>query len=374
MFRFRRSLAGVQLCYLCAATLLFVSQLRAQGSAVLSGVVTDSEGLALFGAVVSVANTSLASKTDERGEFRIIGVPAGHVEIRARRLGFAPETRAVEVAAGGNDRVHFKLAVLPAMLEHVVVQRSGMKYTGRLAGYYQRLERRSGGQFITREEFNRNESLSLSQFIARSPGINAVQLRNGGGAVRMRGRSCRPLVWMDGVPMPAGEVDLDAFPVSTLHGAELYLGSTTAPIDFTAQQNRSSCGSILLWSRGRDTESNGGPRRGSVDLEALVASLAVYTADQVDVRAQLKSRGELDSAYPPELYAMRASGTVVAEFVVDARGRVEQETFAVVSSTHQVLSTAVARALGRSTFVPAVKDGKMVRQFVRQRFDFGPMA
>ena len=370
---FPRSLTGVLLCLACAAALGPASKGMAQGVATVSGVVTDSDGLAVYGAVVSVARTSLLSKTDERGEFRITGVPAGTIEIQARRLGFAPATRSVQLQAGENHgRIDFTLTALPAMLEQVVVQRQGMKYTGRLAGYYERLQRRSSGQFLTREDFDRNESLSLSQLIARSPGVNSVRLRSGGGAVRMRGRSCRPLVWMDGVPMPAGEVDLDAFPVSTLHGAELYLGSTTAPIDYTAQQNRSSCGTILLWSRGRDTEVAQRPARRSMDLDSLVASLAVYTADQVDVRAELRSHEQLNSAYPPELFAMGASGTVVAEFVVDATGRLERNTFAVVSTTHQLLSAAVARALAESAFVPAVKDGKPVRQFVRQRFDFGP--
>ncbi len=355
--------------------MLIASPARAQGAVTLAGIVTDSDGLALFGAVISVANTALTSKTDERGEFRIVGVPTGSGEVRARRLGFAPETRTVRLKAGeSNERLYFRLTALPAMLDHVVVQRTGMRYTGRLAGYYQRLERRSSGQFITREQINKSEALTLTQLLSRSPGITSVALRSGGGAVRMRGRNCRPLVWIDGVPMPAGEVDLDAFPVNTLHGAELYLGSTTAPIDYTAPQNRSACGSILLWSRGRDTEADNRPKRAPVDLEALVASLGVYTSDQVDSRTELKSRDLLDAAYPPELFATRESGTVVAEFVVDAMGRMERETFAVVSSTHQLLSSAVAGALAQSTFVPALKDGRPVRQFVRQRFDFGPKA
>ncbi len=373
MFQFRQSLAGAQLCFFCAATLLVTSRSRGQEPVTLSGVVTDSEGLPLFGSVVSVMNTSLASKTDERGEFRIMGVPAGFIEIQARRLGFAPATRTVEIKGGEkNDRIDFALTALPAMLEQVVVQRKAMTFTGRLAGYYERLQRRSSGQFLTREDFERNESVSLSQLIARSPGVHSVRLRSGGGAVRLRGRVCRPLVWMDGVPMPAGEVDLDAFPVGTLHGAEIYLGSTTAPIDYTAQQNRSSCGTILLWSRGRDTEMGRRPAGRSVDLDSLVASLAVYTSDQVDSRTELTSQDHLNAAYPPELYALRASGTVVAEFVVDASGRLERNTFAVVSTTHQLLSAAVAQALAQSRFVPAMKDGKPVRQIVRQRFDFGP--
>jgi len=372
-FSLPRSVRRGQLSLYFAATVLVTSPGRGQPGPTLTGVVTDTDGFAILGAVVSVSNTSLASKTDERGEFKITGMPAGVFEVRARRIGFAPETLRVEVASQHTPGpLYFKLAPLPAMLDHVVVRRDRIRYTGRLAGYYQRLERRSSGQFITREELDRNESRSLSQLLARSPGVSSVLLRGGGGAVRMRGRSCRPLVWIDGVPMPAGEVDLDAFPVNTLHGAELYLGSTTAPLDYTGQQNRSSCGSILLWSRGRDTEAANPSRREPVDIEALVSSLSVYPADQVDKRAELQSSERLEAAYPPELYAMRVSGFVVAEFVVDAAGRVEPETFTIISSTHPLLSAAVGRALEQSSFAPAVKNGKAVRQVVQQRFDFGP--
>lgn len=365
------SLSSVQLWLCLAATVLVASPARSQGSATLTGVVTDSGGLPIFGAVVSVSNTSLASKTDEHGEFRIPGMPSGVLEVSARRIGFAPETKRVEISAQhGAEPLRFKLAVLPAMLDHVLVRRDRVKYTGRLAGYYQRLERRSSGQFITREQFDRNESRSLSQLLARSPGVSAVFLRSGGGAVRMRGRTCRPLVWLDGVPMPAGEVDLDAFPVSSLHGAELYLGSTTAPLDYSG--HRSSCGSILLWSRGRDTDPASRSRRDAVDIESLIASLSVYTADQVDRKAALQSHERLESAYPPELFATRTSGTVLTEFVVDATGRVEAATITIISSTHSILAAAVRQALEQSSFAPAAKDGRTVRQVVRQQFNFGP--
>lgn len=368
-----RSRLGAQTLVCLTAIAIVTSPVRGQAGATVSGVVTDTDGLAIIGAVVSVANTSLASKTDERGEFRITGMPSGMVEVRARRIGFAPETQRVEITASENPAsLRFQLAALPAMLDRVVIRRERMRYTGRLAGYYQRLERRSSGQFITREEFDRNESRSLSQVLARTPGVSSVMLRSGGGAVRMRGRTCRPLVWIDGVPMPAGEVDLDAFPVHTLQGAELYLGSTSAPIDYTGTQGRSNCGSILLWSRGRDTESAPRSRSEPVDLEALVASLSVYPADQVDERAELRSNEHLEAAYPPELYATKTTGTVVAEFVVDAAGRMESETFTIISSTHSLLSGAVRRALQQSSFEPAVKGGRAVRQVVRQRFDFGP--
>ncbi|MGK2962621.1 MAG: TonB family protein [Gemmatimonadaceae bacterium] len=354
-----------------AATFLTTSVASPQGAMSVGGIVTDSSGAGLFGAVVSIENTGLSARTNERGEFRIAGVPSGEAVLSVRRIGFIPLSKPIATGES-SDRILVTLAALPALLDKVVIQRSRIKYTGRLAGYYQRLERRSSGQFITRLEIDRQNARSLSQLLTQSPGISAVRLRSGGGAVRMRGRSCRPLVWLDGIPMPAGEVDLDAFPLNTLHGVELYLGSTTAPLDYTAQQNRSSCGSILLWSRGRDTDPPRRREREPVDIEELVASLSVFTSDQVDSRAELLSRQALESAYPPDLFAARTSGRVVAEFVVDASGRVEPRTFTVISSTHELLSVSVARAIEQSTFEPAVKDGKPVRQFVRQQFDFGP--
>ncbi|MBA3578530.1 MAG: carboxypeptidase regulatory-like domain-containing protein [Gemmatimonadaceae bacterium] len=357
------------------ATALFAAgSVGAQGTAAINGVVTDSEGLPIYGALVSTPGTGHETRSDERGEFRFIGLQPGGVDIAARRLGYAPASAFVNIASGVTpERVRIVLAILPAMLDQVTVQRTRMRYTGRLAGYYQRLEQRGTGQFITRADIEVDESRSLSQLLAASPGVRRWPVMSGGSVVRMRNRNnCPPLVWIDGVAMPIGDVDLDAFPLHTLHGVELYLGASNTPIEYTAQNRRSSCGSIMLWSRGRDTEGPSAPKRSSVDLERLVSSMAVYTADQVDQRAELLSPERLRTAYPPELHANTISGSLTAEFVVDTSGKVEPETFTVVSTSHRLLGTAVARAIQESVFVPAMKDGRPVRQFVRQRVDFGP--
>jgi len=247
-----------------------------------------------------------------------------------------------------------------------------MQYAGRLGGYYERLSRRTSGHFIARDEIDRSSHRSLSRLLTQVPGINALQLRGGGGAVRMRGRSCRPLVWLDGVPMPAGEVDLDAFPASTLHGIEVYHGSSSTPLTFTAPQAQSSCGTILLWSRGRDTEVPARLNHRGVDLEQMVASLSVYTADQVDKQAELEAPGPLQIAYPMALSATGISGSVVAEYIVDTEGSIEAGTFAIVSSTHPLFSEAVSRAVQGAKYTPAVKGNVAVRQVIQQSFAFAP--
>lgn len=354
---------------LCAATTLLSSTVDAQGYGNLAGVVTDSAGAPVMGAIVELVGTPTKVRTNERGEFRIPNLTAGATKVQVRRLGFAAATRSVMVASGEQQSpLRIELQAVPASVEPVVVQASRVEYTGRLAGYYERLHRRSNGSFINREQIDRNTNKTLSQLISSTPGVNATRLRTGGGGVRIRGMKCRPLVWLDGVPMPAGEVDLDAFPVSTLHGIEIYLGATNAPPTYTALDGASSCGTILLWSRGRDTELPLPPQR-IVDVDALTDQHAVYTADEVDTPAHL-SNSNLEVVYPPDLVASRTNGTVVAEFVVSASGEIERGSVGIVTATNALFAEAAVKSLADAHYVPAIKGGTPVRQLVQQPFNF----
>lgn len=359
-----------------ALVLTWTSLATAQTPMVLTGVVTDTAGTPILGVAVTVTGAVTATSTDERGEFRLPGVTPGPVEVRARRLGFSPIVLEHDVRGPeAHNRLQLTMTPVPTTLRPVVVQSSRRSAEGtRLAGYYERLQRRSSGHFITRPELEAQEHRRLSQVIGGTAGVSAFQLRSGGGVVRMRGRSCRPLVWIDGVPMPAGEVDLDAFPVNTLHGVEVYL-SSTPPMGHTAMRNQSACGTILLWSRGRDTDPPRASRR-TVDLEQMVASLAVHTADQVDQPAGLDVLNPIEVVYPPDMLAARVGGTVVVEYVVDGEGRIEPRTIGLVSATHPLFAAAVMSGLDRavhgSAYTPAVKDGQPVRQVVQQRFGFSP--
>jgi TonB family protein len=359
----------VQVTLLCASAFIAPSLARAQHLPVLNGSVTDASNTPVFGAIVEVAGTALRGRTDEDGHFRIAGIGYGAIDITVRRLGFASVNVTAHVVANQQPApLNIVLPALPTTVKPVVVQASRVEYSGRLAGYYERLHRRSNGVFIPREEIDRRSSRSLSHLLSSTPGISALRLRSG-GAVRMRGRSCRPLVWLDGVPMPAGEVDLDAFPVNTLHGIELYLGSTTAPSTYTASQGQSSCGTILLWSRGRDTEPSTTRVRRNVDLEQLAVSRALYTADQVDRQAELREQ-PLAVDYPAGLFASGTAGSAVAEFIVDADGTIEAESFEIFFASHPLFGEAVREAMSRARYTPALKDGVAVRQLVQQPFTF----
>lgn len=343
--------------------------LSAQAEAVIVGKVVDSAGLAIAEVEVSLVGIGTSVRTDRGGHFRIPS-PNGMVTLSAKRLGFVPTTRQVQSQPAEDPTpVSVVMQRLPTFLRPVVVQSQHVKYTGRLAGYYERLEKKNGGYFIAREQIDRENPKSLTQLLTRIPGIRQTGMFAGGSGVRMRGRQCWPIVWLDGLPMGAGETDLDAFPPSTLQGIELYLGATTAPSKYIALRDESSCGTILLWSRGPDTDPPVAPRP-KLDLASMVASLKVYTPDQVDEPASLDPGHQVDIVYPQSLFAADGEGSVIAEFVVDADGRVEEETVGIVASTHPLLSEAVRKAVVDEIFKPARLNGAAVRQVVQQPFSF----
>jgi Carboxypeptidase regulatory-like domain/TonB-dependent Receptor Plug Domain/Gram-negative bacterial TonB protein C-terminal len=356
--------------FLTSASVLSAPPLAAQREGVITGTVTDSSGVSVLGAEIAVEGTAGRAVSGERGVFRISGVPLGAHTLSARRLGFAPFQVGVQVSDVSEAIVAIRLKLLAAALPPVVIRASRMSYTGRLAGYYERLEKQTSGYFITREQIDRENPDRLGQLLQRVPGISAVRGPAGITGVRMRGRRCWPLVWIDGTPMPAGEVDLDSFAPSTIQGIELYLGSTTAPLRYIYNRDLSSCGTVLIWSRGPDTDPVTSSPAPSVDLKQLLAHLAVYNADQVDRRARLDTATVLRLTFPPPLFAARVAGLVVAEFVVDSVGRVEAGTVGIISSTAPLFTDAVRVALETANYVPAIKEGRPVRQLVQQRFQF----
>jgi TonB family protein len=362
-------LSAVGALILCG---VFSGTAVAQTGGSITGTVTAETGIALSGVDVGIVGTAVRSTTDEHGAFHLTGMGAGTFEVRARRLGFRPESTRITVDDSHTSNVDLKLPVLAEDLKPVLVRGQKMQYTGRLAGYYERLERRTSGVYITRDQIDRDDPRNLTQLLQRVPGITLQRLRSGGAGIRMRDRACLPLIWLDGQALPMGEVDIDGIQPKSLEGIELYLGSTTAPFQYNWTRNAAACGTILLWTRGMDTAAPHEMVSDPAELEALVASLSVFTADQVDKVAVLDSSNQVKIPYPPPLYAAHVRGEVLAEFIVDSQGRVEEDSFGIVSSTHPLFSAAVRSVVNALAFIPAVRAGKSVRQLVHQPFAFDP--
>jgi len=341
----------------------------AQNPPRISGRVTDSlTGAGIIGAEVRVAGSAGGVLSGERGLFNLLITDAPAITIDVRRLGYRPAQLVVRSA---DKPVEIRLSSAGLSLVPIQIRAQRERYTGRLAGYFSRLERRTQGVFITREDLEREQPTQLTDMLQRTPGVRVTRGRPGAQSIRLRGRDCRPLIWLDGAAMPAGDVDLDSFSPSSLEGIELYLGAS-APAGYQAARGQSECGTVLLWSRSAEVQHRLGSMATPAELEELLATLSVFSAEQVDTRAALDSSQGWVVPYPPSLRASGTSGRVVAEFVVDTLGRVELRHFGIVSSTDRLFSDAVRETASAARFTPARKGDRVVRQLVRQPFEFHP--
>jgi len=94
-----------------------------------------------------------------------------------------------------------------------------------------------------------------------------------------------------------------------------------------------------------------------------------FNSFEVDVEV-VAIAGTVRPRYPDMLRSSGTEGQVIAQFVVNEKGRADTNTFRVVSSTHRLFSDAVSRALPQMRFNPATIRGKPVSQLVQQLFVF----
>jgi TonB family protein len=109
---------------------------------------------------------------------------------------------------------------------------------------------------------------------------------------------------------------------------------------------------------------------GIVDRAGLVSPPGgVYTPRLVD-KAAAPRPGNPVPVYPAALRAAQIEGTVLARFVVDSVGHAESASIDFPEATHPQFAEAVRQSLLRSRYLPAILDGRPVRQLVEQRFAF----
>ena len=103
-----------------ALVLVSVGRLAAQGG-IIRGHVADSTGAPLARVSVSVAAIGVGATTDAKGDYEIRGVPAGTHTVRARLIGYVPQTVQVMVSEQAPARQDFALRAQPIGLAPVDV-------------------------------------------------------------------------------------------------------------------------------------------------------------------------------------------------------------------------------------------------------------
>ncbi len=194
-----RSLARRPLLVLA---LLLGSTGIAAAQGIVSGRVTDqANGNALVGARVVVVGTSLTASTNAEGRYRMTGVPAGTVQMRASQIGYASGTKSVTVADQGAATVDFGLVLTPYSLDEVVVTATGDQAKRELGNAVSTVD--ASLLVANGPVSNMNDLL-----VGKAPGVQVLpgSTTGTGGRVRIRGNSSlslsnNPIYVIDGVRM-----------------------------------------------------------------------------------------------------------------------------------------------------------------------------
>ncbi|MCC7324767.1 MAG: TonB-dependent receptor [Gemmatimonadaceae bacterium] len=188
---------------LAIAAVLTPTLAQAQGTGMLSGVVTDrASGAPINGARVQVVGeASLGANSDDNGRYFVRGIPTGQRTVRVTRIGFRPEAQTVTIAANDTLKLNFAIAASAVELQQVVVTGTGGAVE----------KRKMGASIGTMDVAAQQDIMPVTNFTQvlanKVTGVRSVGVGGGVGGgqdLRIRGVSSfslnqRPVIYIDGV-------------------------------------------------------------------------------------------------------------------------------------------------------------------------------
>jgi TonB family protein len=340
------------------------------------GRVQGPNGLGIVNAEVTVTPkpsgsvVTLARRvySDDSGTFKLPPLPRGPATLSVRRIGYKPVS--VETTLPFPSAMSVSLESNAQTLSAVVVQDKRKHYEGPLADFNRRRDF-GVGRFLTAGQIDARNAMRTTDLLRGFPGVQLFSSIRG-TTVRLRGNRCDPLVWIDGSPALAGYFDIDAFSPNSLTGIEVYSGPSEVPVELRGPRGEDRCGVVAVWSRMPERRAKQSKHKPLTreEINALLASATVYTAEQVDRAAVVDSAAPIEPYYPDSLKQAKLSGVAVVEFVVDTAGRPETETINVVLASHPGFARAAREAGFSARLIPALLRGQAVRQLVQLPVQF----
>jgi hypothetical protein len=238
----------------CAAVRLLSAQQPADSlrrdslPATLIGRVTDSAGVGLSGAEITLARSDkVHAITGDSGEFRIAGLSAGTSVFNVRRIGFEAATFTAVLHGGRIHRAKFTLTATAQALPAVAV--SDTAIPTHWLDQFDRRKSTARGTFITRSDIVKKNARTGVDAVRGVPGIRITPTRFGLNTVLMtRGagaRPCYPTMYVHGVPYSGV---LDDFTADDIEALEVYIGISEIPPEFD-KNGKGICGVIVVWTR-----------------------------------------------------------------------------------------------------------------------------
>jgi hypothetical protein len=227
------------------------------GTSVLVGTVRGTNGKLLEAASVLLLGTRLATRTDEKGAFRLSGLPAGTQSVEIREIGYAPRRYAVDLTPHRETKLVAELEERAAVLQAIEVT---AKTGSSIPGFDQR-KKFGMGTYLTREDIEKRGAISTTDLFRAIPGVQ-VNWDGSEYVVQMSrsaamGVSCPVQYYIDGSPFLASSSDdMDQIvQPQDIEAIEVYKSATDTPMEFQ-NAGGGACGTIVIWTRRGGTRRN----------------------------------------------------------------------------------------------------------------------
>ncbi len=195
---------------LLAMSLGLAGALQAQSPGVVVGKVTDkANGQPLSGAQVVVVGSGQGTLTDRAGIYRLAGVAAGQVKVRAVMIGYGSMTKTATVPSAGTATVDFTMSQTALSLNEVVVTVTGKQEKKAIANSVAQINASSAVQAAPITNFDQLLN-------GRAAGVDVLSASGSvgtGSRIRIRGANSvslnnQPIVYLDGTRIDSDPTSL----------------------------------------------------------------------------------------------------------------------------------------------------------------------
>ncbi|NVO02277.1 MAG: TonB-dependent receptor [Bacteroidetes bacterium] len=204
--------------------LFFTTSLLFAQNGTVTGTITDKKTKeTLIGATI-VLNEKTGVTSDEKGNFSLFVKPGKH-QLTIKLMGYAGETRNIEVVANEKITLNVELEDKTKVLDEVVV--SAGRFEQKLSEVTVSME------IIKPSTIENNNTTRIDEAITKIPGVTIMddQASIRGGSGYSYGAGSRVLLLVDDLPMlsgSAGDVKWDFAPVENIDQIEIIKGAASA--------------------------------------------------------------------------------------------------------------------------------------------------
>lgn len=202
--------------------LLVLTPLAVASQGVLRGTVREQQGAPVRWAVVVVPGTTLSTRTDLSGHYRLTAVPSGEVRVHAGAIGYALVDTIVTLASGDSAVVDFTLSLAPLALPPVDVISDRVPHFGERPA--------TSVAQVSERDLDRRAVNTVDEAIDHAPGVQFVngQVNLRGSTGYVQGLNSRVLMTVDGVPMNQGDrggINWDLLAVDDIESVQILKGA-----------------------------------------------------------------------------------------------------------------------------------------------------